>query len=100
MVCVYVCIMCLCVCVCVCGIWGYDCVCVYLWCEDKCVMCVYVCEVCLWCEEECAVCACVWCGCVCMCAHRGAAEPLPCVWRGSELIGTSPASLILRFVHP
>lgn len=87
--CVYVYVMCLCVYVCV--VYGAMTVCVYLWCE-KCVMCVYVCEVCLWCEEECAVCACVWCGCVYVCTHRGAAEPLPSVWGCSGLIGTSRAS--------
>lgn len=45
-------------------------------------MCVQCVCVCLWYEEECAVCACVWCGCVYVCAHRGAAEPRPGVCWG------------------
>ena len=58
--------------------------CVYLRCEEKCVVCVCVtCVcVCLRCEEECEVCVCVWCGPVCVCAHRGASEPRPGVCGG------------------
>ena len=57
-----------------------------------CVTCVCVC---LRCKEECEVCVCVWRGRVCVCVCIGELQnPVQVCGGGSELAGTSPASLI------
>jgi len=62
-VCVYLCM----VCVFVCGVCLCVCVCICVWCVYLCVVCVFVCVcICVWCVYLCMVCVCVYLCMVCV----------------------------------